>query len=327
MKVFAVSLLIVLVASATCTGHQRCSKVALHAWCSANLTTDLARVHYECERDFTFHERRCRVDEQGDFCGSFVDNLEDIEKAKAACLNESSCSRECYKLLHTLRKDLGCCINEILNTTIGPRPHRNLFNYFLWRNCNLDIPPQNCLPSRLTKYSKPQVTKQCSFHEFYQKRYRVQCNNSTITALANDYDAHGCHQVSRDLYDTCSVTEEGVWCVEKFLKNLTSTVKFFRAARSHCTGAGCTPGCRDALIGIKANLGCCINNLFNNSYVRLIYSETSFNTILAHYEVWKNCGVTHPCSCVIKTYSNGAASSYHMTAAVLLITVVILLSQ
>lgn len=322
MKLLAISQLIFLLVAPVCCSHQRCSKVALHAWCSSNYTRQMASVYYECERDFDFHERRCRVDDRGNFCGSFVDELDTIEKAKSLCLNKTSCDRSCYEQLHKLKKELGCCINEMLNGTRGPTPHRELFNYSLWVNCSLTVPPlQGCSQStRLTRFPKPEVTKQCSFHEFFQKRYQAQCSNSTMAALARDYDGHDCHQVSKDLYDTCSVTEEGVWCIEKFLKNLTSIIKLFRSARQFCNGVGgCNEGCQEALLGIKTNLGCCINNMFNNSFVQLVYTETSFNSVLAHYEVWKSCGVTHPCSCTVKTYVAGAASLPQGTSMVYLI--------
>ena len=180
----------------------------------------MARVYLECERNFTFQERRCQVDKQGDFCGSFLDSMDDIELASEACIDPAmtNCSNECRQHLKVVEDDVGCCINEIINNTrIRPSNYHRLFNHSLWRMCSIDTPRQNCLPSRLTKFPKPKSTRNCSFHEFFQRRYQVQCRSSTLKALADDYNAHGCQQVTKDLYDTCSVTEEGVWCVEKFL--------------------------------------------------------------------------------------------------------------
>ena len=316
-KLSAVSALFLLLFTLACSnGHKRCSKVALHAWCLANLTQDMARVHFECERDFAFHERRCRVDEQGDYCGSFVDNLDDIELASDACLDQGtmSCSNTCRQRLQVLRDGIGCCINEILNTTLGPTNHQRLFEYSLWKMCGINPITEKCPPSRLTKFPKHKITRNCSFHEFFQRRYQVQCRNSTVKFLADDYNAHGCQQVSADLYNTCSITEEGAWCIEKHVANLTSNLMLAKLARSYCSSNGpCTAECRTALQGIRSNLGCCINNLFNNTYMQLIYTETVFSSVLAHYEVWKGCGVTHPCSCQVKTYSGTRSAKFTWT--------------
>ena len=167
MKVLAVSLVALLLYTVACSSApRRCSKVVLHHWCSSNITLEMARVHLECERDFNFQERRCRVDKQGDFCGSFVDNLDDIELAFEACIDPTmtNCSNECRQHLKVLKDDVDCCINEIFNTTrLLPSKFLRLFNYSLWRMCGIDTPQQNCPPSRLTKFPKPKSTRNCSF--------------------------------------------------------------------------------------------------------------------------------------------------------------------
>ena len=141
-KLSAVSALFLLLFTLACsTGHNRCSKVALHAWYLTNLTQDMARVHFECKRNFTFHKRRCRVDEQENYCGSFVDNLDDIELASDVCLDQGMmyCSNTCRQRLQVLRDGIGCCINEIHNTTTGPTNHQRLFEYSLSRKCATSI--------------------------------------------------------------------------------------------------------------------------------------------------------------------------------------------
>ena len=189
MTTMSAFLFCALVVSSLSLIPKQCSKVALHAWCSADLTESLAKVFLECERDFSFHERRCQVDKQGDYCGSFMDSLRKIEQARVACLNQSAaafCSSKCSRLLLALKKDLGCCINEMLNTTITSMPHKDLFDYSIWKNCSVDVIPPKCPSSRLTKFPKPQVTRKCSDHEFFQKRYQIQSGNATVKALANE---------------------------------------------------------------------------------------------------------------------------------------------
>ena len=216
---------------------------------------------------------------------SFLDSMDDIELAFEACIDPAmtNCSNECRQHLKVVEDDVGCCINEIINNTrIRPSNYHRLFNHSLWRMCSIDTPRQNCLPSRLTKFPKPKSTRNCSFHEFFQRRYQVQCRSSTLKALADDYNAHGCQQVTKDLYDTCSVTEEGVWCVEKFLSNRDFILDLAYLAHSRCSSNNgtCTAECRTALRDIRSNLGCCINNLFNNTHFELIYTATPSSLVM-----------------------------------------------
>ena len=323
----SVALLVFFYTLASCSsGIMPCSKVVLHAWCSASFAQDTAMLYKECERDFSFHESRCRVDEQGDYCGSFSDNLDIVKLASEACLNQTTtttmtCSNECRQRLQVLKEDMGCCINEVLNTTtIGPANHLRLFEYSLWKTCGIDSPPENCPPSTLAKVPKPKTTGNCRFQEFFLRRFQIECKDSTLKALADDYNAHGCQQVSADLPKACSITEKGVWCVEKFLTNLTSTLSLMNLAQFHCSGNGnCTAECRTALQGIRSNLGCCINNLFNNNYFRLIDTEALFFSVLAKNEVWNRCGVTHRNSCKIKTFSGAWSAKFTWTTVLLLL--------
>ena len=325
MSLLAVSLIALLFCTVACSsGPGQCSKGVLHAWCSANTTLEVARLYLECEGDFGFLERRCRVNKQGDLCGSFVDNLDDVELASEACIDTTmtNCSNECRQRLEVVEDDVGCCINEMINNTrIGPRKYQRLFNYSLWSMCGVDTPRQSCPPSRLTKLPKPKSTSNCSFHEIFQRRYQVQCRSSTMKAFADDYNAHGCQQVAKDLYNTCSITEEGVWCMEKPLINNFFILDLADLAQSVCSsnGSTCTAECRSALQDIRSNVGCCINNLFNNTYLQLVYTEVIFNSILSRKEVWTSCGVTYPDSCKIETYSGARCGNFTWEVMVVLL--------
>ena len=135
----------------------------------------------------------------------------------------------------------------MINTMrIGPTKYQRLLNYSLWSMCGVDTPQQSCPPSRLTNLPKPKSTSNCSFHEFFQRRYQVQCRTSAVKALANSYNAHGCQHVAKDLYNTCSVMEEGVWCMQKLLTNrnfsLTApaVAPALQSVAQHCRTSGAT---------------------------------------------------------------------------------------
>ena len=121
MSLLAVSLVALLFCTVACSSDPgQCSKVVLHAWCSANTTLEVARLYLECEGDFGFQERRCRVNKQGDLCGSFVDKLDDIKLVSETCIDPTmtNCSNDCRQRLEVVEDNVSCCINTSTNTIL-----------------------------------------------------------------------------------------------------------------------------------------------------------------------------------------------------------------
>ncbi len=100
-------------------------------------------------------------------------------------------------------------------------------------------------------------------------RSPMQCHQ--IKTLTNVYNTQNCSQVSRDLYKICTFTDEGVWFLEQFTITVLTARTKIRAIHLFCGGAECSPACRGALLEVKAKLGCCINSIFSNSFVNLVY--------------------------------------------------------
>ena len=108
--------------------------------------------------------------------------------------------------------------------------------------------------------------------------------------------------------------------MQKLLTNHNFILDLADLAQSHCSSNGtCTAECRSALQNIRSNLGCCINNLLNNTYIQLVYTEEIFNNILAHKEVWESCEVTYPDSCKIETYSGARCGNFTWEVMVVLL--------
>ena len=79
------------------------------------------------------------------------------------------------------------------------------------------------------------------------------------------------------------------------------------AARAACNGSlmnpTCAPECATLLGTIRDDYGCCINNVFNNTYARLAdsLSPTPQNSIqitaLLNFELWSHCNIITPQFC------------------------------
>lgn len=323
MMIFQVIALLILHTAAGRTTTVQCTEVALRAWCTSDLTESLVEIYYQCENDFSLQEKRCRTNERGILCGLFVNYLKDLKQANLICSNQSHCSSQCQQLLEQLKENLGCCFNEMINITSGPRLYRNIVKYELWKNCSLDPPPKTCQSSPLATFSNPQVTtQQCSSSEFYRKRYQVQCSNTKIKALADTYDRQNCSNVSEDLYNTCTTTSEDMWCIEKFSQTIPTIRQHLQSVQSQCSSHKCSSSCQNALRQLKAKLGCCASSIFNNSFFKLIYSDFAYiEALVTKSEVWSKCGLPHSETCRIKMYS-GSESSLHVTTFALIIVFV-----
>ena len=61
----------------------------------------------------------------------------------------------------------------------------------------------------------------------------------------------------------------------------------------------CAPECASLLGTIRNDYGCCINNIFNNTYFRLVDSQNPNSNItgLVNYELWSRCNVIAPQFC------------------------------
>lgn len=294
--------------------NKRCSKVVLHAWCSSQSTERIVNAISSCGREYSAHmqEKRCRLNEVGDFCGSFVDYLPDLIRARTLCLGSpsSSCSDQCRQQLEILRGALGCCINEMLNTT-SPATYlyHPIFAYPLWSMCKIEPVPKACHPSRLSR-AKSKSIMSCTDDMLFQRRYEEACNWTTLQPLLEEYESHNCTEIGEDQINSCSIGEDGKWCVEKVVTNLVYYRGLKAVARAHClTSKNCSTTCRNSLMALRKLLGCCVNNLVNNTFVKLTITETYFNKDITKDALWRKCGVAHPGFCQVRLF--GAARTVH----------------
>ena len=291
-------------------GDPRCSKVALHAWCSANTTHGLVHALSSCNYDHVapMIERRCRLNEKGDYCGSFADYIPDIQAARRECLAQEEpgeCSESCSSKLELLREELGCCINEMANST-GFRTgflYAPVFDHALWEYCNVTTAAPSCRPSPLTRALTTEK-ENCTLDELYDRANQASCKRNLLQPLLEWYESHGCGRIGEDQINTCGIDEHGQWCIERINNNRLTFAKIAQSAITHCPRTDeCSRDCRTSLQALREVMGCCLNNILNNTFAELVYAETyEYYKNYTSYALWKSCGVPHPGYCNVTLY-------------------------
>ena len=290
----------------------RCSKIVLHAWCSAETTHRVIHTLSSCDRDHVVGmlERRCRLNEQGHYCGSFADHIADIQEANTECLGSQvagNCSTSCQEKLELLRNELGCCINEMLNTTRAWL-YKRLFNYTLWEDCKVDTARESCGPSLLMKAISMEKAN-CSLDEVFSQVNLVSCNRTMLHPLLEMYESHGCSAIGEDQLNTCGVDEHRQWCLKRLVSKFRTIGILTRSAAIHCHRTDkCSRECKGKLQALREIMGCCLTNSLNNTFVELIYAETyNYFQNYTSYALWKTCGVPHPGYCDVVLHAAATA--------------------
>ena len=311
------------------SNNPHCSKVVLHAWCSAETTHRSIHTWSSCDYDHIvpFYEKRCRLNDKGHYCGSSFDYYTDIQEANTECLEgdkSMGCSYTCRTKLEVLHEEIGCCINEILNTTKTSWLYPSLFNYTLWESCNLTTPSLSCLPSPLIRSATTEKMN-CSREDIFEKTELIACNRSMLQPLLEMYESHDCGAIGEDQLNFCGQDEHGQWCMKRFVLNIQTVLSLIDLITTHCpTTNKCSPDCKMSLRAFRETMGCCITNTLNNTYAELIFAE-SYEHLRNYtsYDLWKTCGIPHPGHCEVM-FSAAVASTEQKPYKVLCATVGVL---
>ena len=130
----------------------------------------------------------------------------------------------------------------------------------------------------------------------YTEFLRTSCGGG-FADLAEFYELH------------CGRNASGVRCDVVSIEVVSTVSSPVLAARIACNVSlmnptvACAPECATLLGTIRDDYGCCINNVFNNTYARLADSlnPTPQNiiqiTALLNYELWSHCNVVAPQFC------------------------------
>ena len=109
-----------------------------------------------------------------------------------------------------------------------------------------------------------------------------QCNNGLVQQTINSFQECNRGSTAQLLVDRCRRNSNGEYCnvVITHLVNVNS-------AATECTGSqeGCNASCRDLLMLLRDELGCCLNLEFNST-LSPVYSPSVFTP-----ELWSRCNV------------------------------------
>jgi hypothetical protein len=125
------------------------------------------------------------------------------------------------------------------------------------------------------------------------------CSDTCLpSVLAHLRGCYGAHDGLALLYeDSCLFNQNGIMCYTATYNSLTKppNQRWLVKAMAECyvnftifttpvLASTCSDGCRDALRQVKTELGCCLNAIYNNSFV-------GEHLPFADYALWSNCGL------------------------------------
>ena len=284
------------------------------------------------------------------------------------CDSESSCSPACREALLRLKRQVGCCYQNVYNNTAYNREllragfitsteftglqQLNFPNYNLWVLCEIE-PPKKCGAPLF----KPPAPPKCTLNDqiaFISSLPNVAvCGPSIGTVLtpgppaSNDSTA-----LTRALMNVCTNDCGGVYsnylsttcndqlaaenlrilCVPthgaavagpycRFASDIDiSYFDDFPCINSSSRGSSCSPRCRAALLRIKAEVGCCYQELYNNTLYGREQLLAGFLTpiIFTEFQLlnnpvtnpWIVCDVTPPRHCPAQPRPDSKCTQY-----------------
>ena len=141
----------------------------------------LVDIYAECILDETrklVHE--CSRDENGRFCYELRHNASNYTNSVTTncpstySVTESTyqCTDPCRDALENLKSNIGCCLNDLYNTT---SPSSNFLNTRLWSACGI-IRPDFCSGSTLTQGSLSSSNCKSDYSKWLERLYQFHCN-------------------------------------------------------------------------------------------------------------------------------------------------------
>lgn len=230
----------------------------------------------------------CSRDENGRFCFELRQNASNYTNSVTTnCprLNTYSgynCTDSCRDALQDLKSNIGCCLNDLYNTTL---PFSNFLNAGLWSACGV-ISPDFCGDSTLTPGSVIANGNCSDFNDLIEQLYsRFYCNADVFRLYLDNYQQCGYHDQYDLFINLCRVTENDELCGVLVTSTISNASSYLGAVNSECLQQnftqGCTHTCQTALNNVKSTIGCCVNlyNSFPNA---------------TNPALWSACGISFP---------------------------------
>ena len=193
------------------------------------------------------------------------------------------CTAECKEDLEIYINDtLGCCSRSIFEDELITAFPSVVLIRGLIDTCNVSLLQNPCTtPSTLSYTPSGAVETSCTRTEVNARLATIPCSPAYLEPrldLAIDCGFPSNEEPAL----ACEEDDDGVIC---FAYTVNSSVLAILAQVDlNCIeGADtCTEACRTAVVSLRENVGCCVNNLFNTSLYQIY---------VASYELWSLCEV------------------------------------
>lgn len=315
---------------------RQCAKIWMEAYCSDYVA--LARSHLDASLNCdNIHWRNqlsntCTRNRENEvYCGAVFGYSTAIGAIPIECASTiagDNCTSRCRNSLVSIRNDLGCCINTIVNKTWSAFTFAlSGFAFDLWSRCDVDLPDSNC--TNPLPFTLPSVQQQsnCRPEEF------LGCMPSTQAAIQDTFlmtREPGCESVVHYYEDLCSRDEaSGTLCIDTILTtDITTAINQIQTSCATVRAEACTSDCKVHLEQFTGtHPGCCVNSLFNSTYASVI-GVNRLTPFLEDDTLFRACGVeTPPLSCADTSTSLGPPLKGCINTLLLSLTLALFVSR
>ena len=251
-------------------------------------------VFTECGRDDLGEEvvNNCRTNEKNVTCNEltllipFRNPIEIRSCYRDDTYDERilSCTAECKEDLETYVNDvLGCCSRSIFEDELNMEYTSIALVSDLIDQCNVSLMGlEPCTtPSTLSFTPSGATEPSCTRDEVFRRLFAIPCNPDHLEPRVKLSKSCG-FPANEEPDLACEEGDDGVICVS-YAADRTAISILDQVEQTCIKGANdCTEACRSAVLSFRENLGCCVNNIYNNS-LNMVYA--------ASYELWSLCGV------------------------------------
>ena len=288
--------------------------------CDPTYGQRLVEVYLKCGYNNSARERirRCERGPNGQFCYRLKPELtEYVDAVRTNCRlprqhQLQQCNQDypsCAPALESLKRNFGCCTNNLLNNSQSVM-RGTIADPRVWTNCAVDPPPL-CSDSSLT-YRIPHDDETCTRSELDKQLNRLYCDPTYQLPYLEVRKSCGQDDIVRTAINMCGVNEEAKFCFEV----ARAGSSYASRVNNVClTGtAECTIQCRVALDTYNRQIGCCLNNIYNNKNSGYFRSTSPV--------LWSACGIDNPGFCQSTLGGSVATDANFLTAIVALLLVV-----
>ena len=246
----------------------------------------------------------------GDFCFDVADYAQRYQnEVDSQCFDmygKPICSDDCRAALKSFRENVGCCINNLYNASDNPISNDRTASNLLWTAC--EVEPVDGFCRSTIRYEVIYNTQVCVSDEVVYRKSRLECHPDYGQAFADLFRLCGYSAQLRHAVNICGVNSEDRYCFE--LQTVGNSIA--EDVNKYCvkaTESDCPLSCKVALDSYKRQLGCCLNNLFNdeeNSYFRTTSPA-----------LWTTCQADRPRFCKTTISLGDGSSMLHISSTLL----------